>query len=69
MPTGARSGIGAFAVREHIAHLIDGQRQSGVGAPVSEEITSGLVLVAEREAVAAALGCGADARHRHDAVP
>ena len=61
--------VGAGAAGEHIAHLVDGQGESGVGAPRSEEIAGGFVLIAEGEAVAAAIRGGADLRHLHDAVP
>ena len=63
------TGIPSRAPREHVAHLVHGDRAAGLLTPGSEEIAPAPVVVGQREPAAASAGQGADLRHLHDARP
>ena len=61
--------VGARAAGEQVADGIHAQRQAGCFTPVAEQLTTGLVFSAQRQA-AAATACGrADLGHVHQATP
>ena len=62
-------GVAAFAAGEHIADGINAHRQAKGFAPATKTIPPGLVHIGQRQALDAALGRGADLRHRHQTIP
>ena len=61
--------ISAWTPREHIAHFVDRHRQARFFAPTGKKIPSDLVLITERQTVAAAICGRAYLGHFHDAIP
>jgi hypothetical protein len=59
----------AGAAGEDVAHVVDGDGAARGLAPGDEEVAPGLVLVAERQAAAAAGRSRTDLGHRHEAAP
>ena len=64
-----RFRVGAFAAREHRAHLVDAHFEPRRLAPCLEETASLAVLIGQRLAVVAAGDAGADLRHLHQRIP
>ena len=54
---------------EHVAHLVDFDRAAFLFAPSAKQFAALLVEVGEGEALASALGRGADLGHLHQRVP
>src|ERR1700677_463402 len=59
----------AWPTREHVAHLVDGDRATGGLAPFSEQLARLTVEIGQRQALDTALGRGADFRHFHERIP
>ena len=62
-------GVPSRPPREHVPHLVHGDRAARLLAPGREQVTPALVVVGQREPAAASAGQGADLRHLHDARP